>query len=134
MSDGGDVFCVPQKKEPQICRDVHQAAARARRAVPARVSNPNVWNDRAALRFYQLTYEDNRRDSAVLGGLGAAVVFANRWNPVLPTKGAVEAGGRAGGLIGGAAYLHYDGYVNAIQDRLDQLDYIADGSCRAPGG
>lgn len=134
VSDGGDVFCVPQKKEPQICRDVHQAAARARRAVPARVSNPNVWNDRAALRFYQLTYEDNRRDSAVLGGLGAAVVFANRWNPVLPTKGAVEAGGRAGGLIGGAAYLHYDGYVNAIQDRLDQLDYIADGSCRAPGG
>lgn len=61
-------------------------------------------------------------------------MFANRWNPVAPTKGAVEVGGRAGTVLGGVTYAHYDAYVDGIQDRLDQLDYIADGSCQAPGG
>lgn len=119
-------------EESPICRDLHQAAENARQNVPGRVSD--AWNDPAALRFFQLTYEKNRRDGGVLGALGAAVVFANRWNPFAPTKGAVEAGGRAGGLGGGAIYLHYDAYVDNIQVRLNQLERIADGSCRAPGG
>ena len=124
----------PKKEEPQICKDLHNAAARARDALLGRVTVPKVWNDRAALRFFQLTYQDNRRDGGVLGALGAIVVYANRWNPAAPTKGAVEAGGRAGMVLGAATYAHYDAYVDGIQDRLDQLSYIADGSCQAPGG
>lgn len=129
---GGAPAATPAPEPTRLCDAIHAAAAAARRNLPSRVTNSRAWNHWSTLRFYQLTYEDNRRDSAVLGSLGAITEFANRWNPLVPTRPAVEVAGRGVGSVGGLSWFYYNDMVAAIEARLEQRRRIADGSCPPP--
>ncbi|MBT2134649.1 hypothetical protein KK137_09915 [Croceibacterium sp. LX-88] len=129
--DGGSGSAGTQEPEDTpLCRQLANRASEARSRLPARVTDPRVWSDPAALKFFQATYQDNAFDAKVANkilGLGSIPLA------LIPQARAVGVATAAVGFSAAEGLSkvedHYAGLANDIQIRLDVLQAQGNGSC-----
>ncbi|WP_234178878.1 RHS repeat domain-containing protein [Sphingopyxis sp. NFH-91] len=127
---GGLARRMPQKEQTPLCKNLSDKAAAAKSRLTARVTRPSAWNNIAHLRFFQLGYQDNARDSMVAGKLVSWASVPLALLPQSRVAGVATAGGGVGlGELLSAQQEMYEKFANDIQARIDELKAKADGSC-----
>jgi RHS repeat-associated protein len=131
----------PIDDQTKTCQDIHNDAEVARGDLPARVSDPSVWNDWAALIFFRSGYVDNATDGLMARTFGGIVSGANfaagayAWivQGANPIPWAIGGGaGYVAGKTGEYFQNKNEQYIAAIDARIGQINAVRDGTCPAP--
>ncbi|WP_235902481.1 RHS repeat-associated core domain-containing protein [Pontixanthobacter gangjinensis] len=127
-------------EDTPMCRRLRAASDGARSNLPGRVTEPKIWKDPVALKAAQLNKLDNRFDAAAVpkaagvvagsvSGLGVLAVTRNN-KAAAGAFAATAAGVDASvSLATNPIKNYYSGEAAKIQDRLDFLESVAEGSC-----
>jgi len=132
LEGGGPGKAQPQSEEPSpLCRETSNRAQEGQSRLPGRVTDPQVWSDPAALRFFQLTYQDHAFDAKVMSKIVGAAAIPLALLPQGRAAGRVATAATGFSASEGfaQAQAYYEGLANDIQARLDELRAQRNGSC-----
>lgn len=131
LNDNAVALSVPQRgTQPVLCANNTGRVVKGRTTLPSAVTASKIWNDPAALKFYQLTYRDNANDYYLAGKAAAVGGVALAFTPMGKAASVGSAvAGVAVGEIFSAQQAKYEGWDNTIQARLDQIAAQKEGSC-----
>jgi len=113
-----------------LCAGLTKQLSDGKGELPKRVTAPKIWNDPAALKFYQLTYRDNANDFWVAGKVASWGTVPLAFIPAGRAVNVATAAGSAGlGELLAAQQAMYEKWDKTIQARLDQIEAQREGSC-----
>jgi hypothetical protein len=107
----------------EACKIIKRNAAKARRLLPGRITDTSVWRSRNWLRAYQYEYRSKSREWTGAGWVaGIAGVIASPFTGGVRAGLATSAAGFAAGEGISSRSGNFSARVDALQDRIDELD------------